>query len=274
MALVEFDDCRNGLGILTLNSPDSRNAMCEEMAEEMQSLVYALSQMPQVRVIIITGSGSAFSSGGDFDMLLRKSELSGEVNRTRMVRFYESFLGIRKINIPLIAAINGHAIGAGAALACGMDIRVASSNAILGFTFARLGLFPGMGSTFFLKKLVGDSVAAELLLTGRIIDAIEAQRLGLISRVVSEGEDVVEVARRIAGEILSSGPQTIKQLITGFRNDDYLLERSLDRESLCQVVSYASDEFREGVAAVREKRVPDFANLQTYRMNGKPVLSE
>jgi len=260
MSLIEFTDCSNGIGIITLNSPKSRNAMCEKMAGELVSLTHELTKMSEVRVLIITGGGNSFSAGGDFDMLEQKRQLSGEVNRIKMLCFYNSFLGIRKLNLPLIGAINGHAIGAGSSFACGMDIRIAEEKARFGFTFAKLGLYPGMGSTFFLKKIVGDAVAAELLLTGRIIDAKEAQRLGLVSRIVGKGEDVLEVAKNIAGEILLCGPETIRQLISGFRNDDHLLERSLDREALCQAVNYASDEFKEGIAAAKEKRPPRFAN--------------
>lgn len=253
MSLIEFNDCKNGIGIISFNSPLTRNAMCEGMAEEFAQLTESLATVGGIRVLILTGAGSAFSAGGDFDMLEKKSDYSGEVNRLKMLSFYSAFLGIRKLNVPLIAAINGHAVGAGASLACGMDIRIASSKAKLGFTFSKLGLYPGMGSTFFLRKIIGDAAATELLLTGRIVDAQEAYRLGLLSRIVEEGEDVVEVASVIAKEIIGAGPQTIRQLCAGFRSDDHLLEHYLDRESLCQAISYASEEFKEGVAAGTRK---------------------
>lgn len=258
MALVLFDDIAPGVGRITLNDADALNAMSEGMAGEFSTLVQKLRGKAQnYRAIILTGAGRAFSAGGDLDMLEGKTKLSGEVNRLRMHDFYNSFLDILSLNVPLIAAINGHAVGAGLCVACACDIRIASEKAKLGFTFTRLGLHPGMGASYFLPAILGSAAAAELLITARMIDAQEALRIGLVSRVV-KGEDVEASALSIAAEIMESGPECTRQLLETLRSGPRGLKDSLAREALCQATNYLSAEFKEGVRAVREKRKPVF----------------
>jgi enoyl-CoA hydratase len=175
-----------------------------------------------------------------------------------MLAFYNSFLCILDLKVPLIAAINGAAVGAGLCVACACDFRVASDTTKLGFTFVKLGLHPGMGATYFVPRIVGASVATELLLTGRVIDAQEALRLGVVSRVCG-ADKVMEEARAIATEILSCGPEATGQLLQTMRGDPTYLTQTLDREASCQSVNYASAEFAEGVAAIKEKRSARFS---------------
>ena len=154
--------------------------------------------------------------------------------------------------------LTGAAVGAGLCVACACDFRVAADTTKLGFTFLKLGLHPGMGATYFVPRIVGRSMATELLVTGRVIAADEALRIGIVSRVVPAA-DVIKTARAIADEILTCGPEATKQLLQTMRGDSSELTAALEREAVCQSVNYSGAEFAEGVAAVKEKRSPRFA---------------
>ncbi len=254
MSLVKFEELSPKVGLVTLNDPESLNAMSEKMAEEFKSMVQGLlPKRDAYRTLILTGSGRAFSAGGDLEMLERKTKIAAGENKNLMLKFYDSFLCLLELKLPLIAAINGHAIGAGLCLASACDIRIASEKARLGFTFTRLGLHPGMGATYFLPRVVGAAAAAELTLTGRVIDAAEALRIGLVSRVMPEG-GVLEEAKKVAQEILDCGPLATNQLLESLRAPTRDLKSQLEREADCQSVNYASAEFKEGISATREKR--------------------
>ena len=258
MALVLHEQSAPGVVTITLNDPNNLNAMGEEMAAEFSTLVRTLTpDAGKLRAIILTGAGRAFSAGGNLDMLEKKIKLSADENRQRMINFYNSFLGILQLGVPLIAAINGHAIGAGLCVASACDIRIASDQAKLGFTFAKLGLHPGMGATYFLPRVAGYSAAVELMITGRVVDAAQALALGVVSRVV-ETAKVVPTALEIAQEICACGPEAVRQLIQSVRSGPPTLHDALAREAACQAVNYASSEFKEGIRAAIEKRPAKF----------------
>lgn len=258
MARVVFETLPRQIGRITLNDPDNLNAMGEEMAEEFCALVASLAPTaPNLRAIILTGAGRAFSAGGNLDMLERKSLLSGEQNRLKMLEFYRAFLGMLDLKVPLIAAINGHAVGAGLCLASACDIRIAADKAKLGFTFTRLGLHPGMGASYFLPRVIGRAAAAELMLTARLVDAATALRIGLVSGVTAT-ETVQGEAERIAGEITECGPEATRQLLETVRGGLDGLSAHLEREALAQSINYGSREFKEGVRAAIEKRPAKF----------------
>ena len=257
MALVQFDERTKGIGTITLNDPANLNAMSEAMSREFAGVVATLKARTDLRVLILTGAGRAFSAGGDLQMLEQKTKKGGEENRQLMHLFYESFLGIRNLGVPLIAAINGHAIGAGLCVASGCDIRVAAEGAKLGMTFTRLGLHPGMGATWFLPRILGIAAASELLLTARIIEAADALRIGLVSKIVPVAE-ILSCADSIAAEILTCGPESVRQLLASLRTQAPTLDAALEREALCQSINYASSEFKEGVRATIEKRAAKF----------------
>lgn len=260
MTTVLFEELPGDIGRLYFNDPDSLNAMSERMAEDFRSQVEALSKRATpLRAIILSGKGKAFSAGGDLQMLEAKTRLSAEENHRRMIQFYNSFLGLRDLKVPLIAAINGAAIGAGLCVASACDIRICAENAKLGFTFVKLGLHPGMGGTYFLPQVVGEPFARELLLTGRVIDATEALRVGLVSRVVAL-DQLEDQALSIAREICANGPLSVSQLVETLRGDSGALKRALEREAACQAINYASPEFKEGISAIREKRAPRFSH--------------
>lgn len=258
-SLITLNREQNGhVAWLILNDPPTRNAMSDAMAEQFHRTVTELRSDPHVRVLVVTGESGAFSAGGHLDMLFEKIKLNANDNRRSMLEFYARFLSFRELEVPVIAAINGHAIGAalGVALAC--DLRIAVENAKVGLNFVKLGLHPGMATTYFLERIVGPAVAAELMFTGRILTAPEAHALGLINRVVPEAQ-FADVVRAIANEIAEAGPETIKQLKLSMRmSERQTLSETLRREAECQALSYASREFAEGLAAAREKRKPNF----------------
>jgi len=251
----------NGIATLTFNRPETRNSMTPAMGDEVACAVAELSADPGVRVVILTGVGKAFSSGGDLSMLARDSGASaagGPSMAGAPRQFYDRFLTIRQLPMPTIAAINGHAIGAGLCVALACDLRIAVADAKMGMTFARLGLHPGMGATYSLPRLIGTARACELFFTGRVIDAVEAERLGIVNRAVPR-EQFDQVVRDLAREIASAAPlvnRMVKKSI--YRGIDHTLEDMLDYESLNQGITFLTEDAREGVLAVLEKREPKF----------------
>ena len=257
MALVEAAPGPNGIWTLILNDPARRNAMSEGMALAFRAEIGKLAEAVDARVLIVTGAGPGLSAGGDLEMLRQKPALSIAENRKGMLAFYEAFLCILQLPFPTICAIHGHAVGAGLALALACDLRLASHNALLGLTFTRLGLHPGMGVSFFLPRLIGYAAATELLTTGRMISAEEAKRLGLVGRVVAEDE-IADGAQQLARELLRGGPQALAGLLRTLRPDAAELHRALQREADEQARNFASAEFAEGLAAIAERRRPSF----------------
>ncbi len=251
-----------GIVTLALDRPETRNAMSAAMGEEVARAVDEVREDPEARVLIITGAGTAFSSGGDLGMLARDAELSKDAGASAVAgslrAFYSRYLAIRSLSIPTIAAINGHAIGAGLCLALACDLRVAVEDAKMGMTFAKLGLHPGMGGTYFLPRVIGLARACELFFTGRLIDAAEADRLGLLNRVVARDEFTATV-RALAADIAAGAPlavQMVKKSV--YRGIDHSLDDMLDFEAFHQAITLCTADAREGIAAVMEKRAPSF----------------
>ncbi|MCB0360702.1 MAG: enoyl-CoA hydratase/isomerase family protein, partial [Bdellovibrionales bacterium] len=241
-----------------LNDPASRNAMSEQMADRFVEAIQQVRAASDARVLVISGAGKAFSAGGHLDMLEQKTSLGGRENRRQMEHFYTRFLSVLDVEIPVIAAINGHAIGAAFAVALACDIRVAVDTAKLGLNFVRLGLHPGMGCTHFLPRLIGYGRAAELLFTGAIITASEAHGIGLVNRV-SSSEAFGSTVEEIANAIASAGPQAVRETKLTLRTSGACsLSDALRREAECQARSYSSSEFAIGLAAAREKKTPSF----------------
>jgi len=255
---------RNDEGIvtLTLSRPETRNSMTPAMGEEVVAAVEEVRNDSGARVFVLTGAGKAFSSGGDLGMLARDSGAVKDTGGPSMAGsprgFYTRFLAIRSLAIPTIAAINGHAIGAGLCIALACDLRVATNDAKMGMTFTKLGIHPGMGATYFLPRLIGVARAADLFFTGRIIDAAEADRLGLITRVVPR-EHFSDAVMALAREIAGCGPIAVRMTKKAiYRGVEHSLDDMLDFESLQQGITFTTADAREGVLAVMEKRAPKF----------------
>jgi enoyl-CoA hydratase len=278
-SLVKFEhDPKTKIGTLTLNSPSTYNALTVEMGREFKALVQSIdeqlndpkSDLANLNAIIITGSNNTFSSGGDLVWLHSLRNNPAHINADKMYSFYKSFLCIRDLPVPTIAAINGYAIGAGAGLALATDIRVMSDRAKIGFNFVKLGIHAGMGGSHFLPNAMGESKAKLALLTGRTMDGVEAHACDLVHRLVESKEEssVIKEARILGQEIASMHPLAVRSLVqtTRLREDSIGggLESALRREAYAQALCYAKTDWGEGLNAAVERRQPDF---DTYHPN-------
>jgi enoyl-CoA hydratase len=251
-------------GVVTLmfNRPESRNAMTPAMGEEVVRAVDEIRADPDARVCVLTGTGKAFSSGGDLSMIARDTGARSGDDAPSMHGsprdFYTRYLAIRNLAVPTIAAINGHAIGAGLCIALACDLRVAVADAKMGMTFTKLGIHPGMGATYFLPRLIGTAQACELFFTGRVIDAAEAERLGIVSRVAPRDAFDATVAG-LAREIAAAAPIAVRMVKKSiYRGVQHSLDEMLDYESLSQGYTFTTADAREGVSAIMGKRQPKF----------------
>lgn len=198
---------------ITLDRPEARNAYSDEMCEQLVAALDRADADPAVRCVILTGAGKAFHAGGDIKAMRSRSGMfagdPGEL-RTRYMRGIHAVpRKIAEFSKPLIAAINGAAIGAGLDLACMCDLRIARAGAKLGSTFVRVGLVPGDGGAYFLIRTVGFPRALELMMTGRVLTAEEGQAIGLVHEVV-EADALLDVARERAGALASLPPVALQ----------------------------------------------------------------
>lgn len=247
-----------GVVTLTLNRPDVRNAMTLELTETFSATVDGLRGDPDVRAVVVTGAGSAFCSGGDLGWIEPGPGARVTEMRDKMRGFYPRFLGVRTLDVPVIAAINGPAIGAGLCLAMACDIRIAASDAKLAAPFTKLGMHPGMAASYLLTRLVGTSHAADLLFTARTISADEAKGMGLVNDVVEPADlmaQALATARRIAANAPLPMGMTKRAIYLAERAD---METMLEYEALAQPITFGTADLLEGLAAVREKRAPEF----------------
>jgi len=247
----------DGVALLTLANPDQRNAMSDQMTASWVAAVEELAGDPTVRALVVTGEGSAFCSGGDTSWIASEPDAGVDRLRARMLPFYRSWLSVRRLEVPTIAAINGPAIGAGLCLALACDLRYAAAGARMGVPFVKLGMHPGMAGTYLLPDVVGEAAARDLLLTGRLVDSAEAHSLGLVSRVFEPAgflDAVVEVAAGIA----STAPVASRLTTLALRQRHADLETALQWEALAQPLTLATEDLQEGIRAAKEKRAPRF----------------
>lgn len=246
-----------GVVLLTLDLPDRRNAMTEELTAAWRDAVDALRGDRTVRCVVVTGAGTAFCSGGDLGWL-HSGDASVAELRDKMMPFYRSWLTLRTLDVPSIAAVNGAAIGAGAALALSCDIRYAGSRAKLGVPFAQLGMHAGMATTYTLTEVVGVAAARELLLTGRVVDADEMLRLGLCSAVFP-AEQLQEAVLERAVQVAAGAPVASRLHKEALRDGGPTsLERALAWEAVAQPVTMATEDLQEGLRAQAERRPARF----------------
>jgi enoyl-CoA hydratase len=248
----------SGVAILTFGLPELRNAMTAELTDAWVAAVAQLRADPDVRAVVVTGEGSAFCSGGDLSWIAESPDLTVPKIRDRMLPFYRSWLTIRDLEVPTIAAVNGHAVGAGLCVALACDLRYAATGAMLSAPFTSLGMHSGMAATYLLPATVGVAVARELLLTGRRVDAEEALRIGLVNGVV-DADALLDHTIGIAEQIAGNGPIAVRLTVAGLRNGTpRTLEDALMYEALAQPVTFASEDLTEGLAAAKERRKPSF----------------
>jgi enoyl-CoA hydratase len=250
-----------GVARLVLDNPAQRNAMTDEMTRSWGLAIDHLAADADVRVVVVTGEGSAFCSGGDPRWVAGEPDAPVDQLRTRMIAFYRAWLAIRRLEVPTIAAVNGPAVGAGLCLALACDIRYAAAGARFSAPFVRLGMNPGMAATYLLPAVVGEASARELLLTGRMVDADEALRLGLVSRVLT-GDAFDDEVHEIAAGIAATAPVASRYTTVAMRAGGHRdLEAAVQWEALAQPITLATADLQEGVLAAREKRPPQFRGL-------------
>ncbi len=247
-----------GIVVLTLDLPEVRNAMTDELTAAWADAVASLRRDRTVRCVVVTGAGKAFCAGGDLGWLASEPDASVDHFRDRMLPFYETWLSLGALDVPSIAAVNGAAVGAGGIMALSCDIRYAGAAAKWTVPFAQLGLHAGMATTWLLPEVVGLAQARELLLTGRVCDAAEMVRLGLATEVFADDEllaRTMERARMVAG-----GAPVAQRLHKAAlaRGGHATFAAALQWESVAQPVTLATRDVQEGLRARKDKRSPTF----------------
>jgi enoyl-CoA hydratase/carnithine racemase len=249
-----------GIALVTLNRPERLNAFDLAMVDEIHALLTRLEQENAIRVLVVTGAGRGFCAGTDL-----KASRAGDgaaISVSKQMRsqrhIADMVLHLRRIPQPVIAAINGVAAGGGLSLAMAADIRVAAQGARFVCSYINVGLSAGeIGSSYFLPRLVGLSRAADLLYTGRTMDADEAARIGFVSRVVPDGE-AAKAGLDIARVMIEKSPFGLRMTkeVLNHSIDAPSLEAALFMENRTQTLAVMSGDFREGAAAFKEKRKP------------------
>lgn len=256
MALVEIEVADRIL-LATVNRPEKMNALNSQVLEELDGAIQQARSNDGVGAMIVTGAGpKAFVAGADISELATMTPVTG---RAHALRGQAVFSRLENLGKPVIAAINGFALGGGCELALACTLRVASENAKLGQPEVKLGILPGYGGSQRLARIVGEGRAMEICLTGEPIGAAEAFRIGLVNRVVPAGE-ALAAARELAGKILANAPLAVAFTMDAIHNGlDLPLEDGLELEATLFGVCASTEDMREGMKAFLEKRVARFS---------------
>jgi enoyl-CoA hydratase/carnithine racemase len=245
------------IGLITLNRPDHRNAMTPELLDAFSEAIDEARADQEIRSLVITGKGTCFSAGADLRSSMQRTDL-GKPSREASFAMYEPFLKVLDVEVPVIAAMNGHTVGGGFGLALLADIRVANLDAKYGANFARLGIHSGLGISYVLPRLIGAAYASELLFTGRLIRGSEALRIGLVTHA-KDADEVLPTAMQLARAIAGSAPLAVQQMKASIRRGlRWEIREAALEEAGLQAASLGTDDAKEGVAAILEKREPAF----------------
>jgi enoyl-CoA hydratase/carnithine racemase len=250
--------CANGIATLTLNRPEARNALDLAMRRALEVALAGLDREADLRVLVVRGAGEHFCAGGDVKFMQAHPMTAAE-GQARVEALNRAVLALARFRVPTIAMVDGVAVGAGCNLALACDLVVASDRARFGELFARLGLVPDAGGTWLLPRRVGPARAKELVFTADVIEAREAERIGLVNRVVPAA-DLERETYALAQRIAEGPPRALaaaKALLDRAGGLD--LESALHWEALTQGMMIASRDHREGLAAFFEKRAPRFS---------------
>jgi enoyl-CoA hydratase len=240
-----------GIGTLTLNRPEVRNAFNQEMIDELRDVLRIVDKDQEIRVLIVTGAGKAFQAGADIAELRVMTPM-------KILRWNEGIVRINatleKLRQPVIAAINGAAMGGGLELAISCTLRVIAESAKMAIPEVKLGIIPGTGGTQRLPRLIGKGRAAEYLLTGDIIDAQDAYSMGLVNKVASDGK-VLEAAEELAGKIMANAPIAVEMAKDALEiGKDLPLEHAVQYSQKNCVTCFSTEDMKEGMSAFLEKR--------------------
>ncbi len=249
------DVATDGVAVVTVNRPDKLNALDRRTLDELDTCFSALAEDTRVRGVILTGAGEkSFVAGADISQFTRLDARTA----TAFARHGQSvFDRIERLGKPVIAAVNGFALGGGCELALACHLRVASENARFGQPEVGLGLLPGYGGTQRLPRIVGRGIALELILTGSHIPASRAYEIGLVNRVVA-ADRLMDETRSLLQSILKQAPIAVELSIDAVMNADLPLEQGLAVEALAFGQAFATEDLREGVTAFLERRKPVF----------------
>jgi enoyl-CoA hydratase/carnithine racemase len=248
---------------VTLNLPDKRNPISDPaVIDALETILRQADADIGVRAVILTGAGSAFSSGGDLKAMKSgaglRAALPAQTRRNYREGIQRLPLLFHALEVPVIAAVNGPAIGAGLDLACMCDVRVAADSAVFAESFVKVGIVPGDGGAWLLPRIVGFSRATELALTGETIDAAEALRIGLVSRVVP-GAELMGAARAVAEKIAANPPHAVRMTRRLLREGQTAtLANLLEMSAAMQSLAHATRDNDEAMDAFLEKRAPRF----------------
>lgn len=247
----------DGVALLTLNVPERRNAMTEALTTAWSRAMTDLRSDPGLRAVVVTGAGTVFCAGGDLSWITGDDpdNVTPDRLRAKMYPFYTSWLAIRDLPVPTIAAVNGAAVGAGLCLALACDLRYAGPRARFSAPFTTLGMHPGMAATWLLPEAVGMPRAREVFYAGRVVHAEEAVQWGLASAVA---EDVLAHATGVAEQIAGTAPVAVRLTKAALAHPYRPFAEALEWEAAAQPITMATADLREGMAAAGEKRPPRF----------------
>ena len=249
-------EIKNQVATLTLNRPEKYHSFVREMALDLQEKLEVCKNDNNIRAIVITGSGKAFCAGQD---LGEATDPNGPALQKIVNEHYNPIIRqIRNIEKPIIAAVNGVAAGAGASIALCCDIVIAKESAVFVQAFSKIGLVPDSGATFFLPRLIGFQKATALMMNADPITATEAERLGMIYKVVEESkfeDEIIAFSEKLA-KMPTIGIGLTKKLLNQSINNS--LEQQLNEEEIAQTIAGKTNDYKEGVSAFLEKRKPNF----------------
>lgn len=256
--ILHFEQDEHGIVTLTMDHPETRNALTgNKLVDAFLAAFQRIEADPSVRVAIITGAGKVFSSGGSINEMERQlePEFDSAVLRHEYKQGIQRLpLALHKLEVPVIAAINGPAIGAGFDLACMCDIRIASDRAVFAESFVKLGIVPGDGGAWFLPRLIGMSRAAEMTLTGDAIDTQQALEWGLISKAVAQ-DQLLDECRKMALRIASNPPEAVRMSKRLLREGQHSrLDTLLEMAAAFQAIAHKTADHAKAVETFMQKR--------------------
>ena len=252
------------IATLIMSDPKAMNALTVPMGVAFKQAVADLCKLVdagEVKCVLLTGdtAGKAFSAGGDISWLRERTKTQPDANQKIMMDFYESFLCIRHIKCPTVALISGPAVGAGAALSCGCDFRIATSSSIVSYPFTKLGIHPGMGSSCILPRVLNQQWANFLLMGGTQIKGDDLTRSGFVLETYETHDELKAAGMEMAKNFASNAPVALREVLETLRMQKFEnLELALRREAYSQAVCYATTDFGLGLDAVKTRVPPTF----------------